>query len=141
MKRKKRSGPAHNEVTAVDPRAFTKLPEDAPAVSGEMSAARAQLLHSLQEANERCIQMLVHAARTEARDTFPLVNHLRPLLRELTPDVRTRAARTALLLVDMQLSNAEWWTHLLARPNRPSPPCPPGAAFLGHPRCLSGAPH
>src|SRR5215467_4381553 len=124
MKRKKRSGPADKEVVAVDPCVFNKPPGDAPALSGELGAARAQLLKSLQEANERCLQMLVHAARTEARDTFPLVNHVRSLLRELTPDGRVRAAHTALLLVDMQLSDAAWWTHLQAHPNRP-PPLPP----------------
>jgi hypothetical protein len=121
MKTKKRSGPADNVVAAEDLRAFSGLPEGAASVSLEVSAARAQLLQSLQEANERCIQMLAHAARTEARDTFPLVNHLRPLLRGLTPEIRARAARTALLLVDMQLSNAPWWTSLQAHPARPAP--------------------
>jgi hypothetical protein len=94
-----------------------------------MDAARAQLLQSLQEANERCIEMLVHAARAEARDTFPLVNHLRPLLRELTPAALARAARTALLLVDMQLSNAAWWAHVQKHPNRPAPLPPVRGTF------------
>ena len=120
MKRKKRSRPAHTEVAAVNPHVLTRLPEDIPA-PGEMSAARAQLLQSLQEANERCIEMLVHAARADTTDAFSLVNHLRSLLRVLTPDVRARAAHTALLLVDMQLSNEVWWTHLQAHPNRPGP--------------------
>jgi len=88
---------------------------------GEVSAARAQLLQSLQEANERCIELLVHAARTDAVDTFPLVNHLRSLLRGLTPETRARAAHMALLLVDMKLSDAEWWTYLQAHPARAVP--------------------
>src|SRR5215831_19935899 len=112
MTRKKRSDQAGQEVAPLDPRAFSK-PAEGAAVSVEPSAARVQLLQSLQEANERCIEMLVHAARTEPRDTFALVNHLRPLLRGITADVRARAARIALLLVDMQLSHAAWWTQLL----------------------------
>jgi hypothetical protein len=105
------------------------LPEGAAAVSVEAGTARAQLLQSLQEANERCIQMLVHAARTELGDTFALVNHLRPLLRGITSDVRAQAARIALLLVDMQLSNAAWWTHLLAHPARHAPLPPARGSF------------
>jgi len=129
MKSKKRSGPADQGDAAVDPRPFPKLPEDAPPPSVEMSAARVQLLQSLQEANERCIQMLVHAARAGATDTFPLVNHLRPHLRGLAPDVRARAARMALLLVDMQLSDAAWWTHVRSHPTRPCPWPPARGSF------------
>jgi hypothetical protein len=91
---------------------------DFPTLSGESSAARAQLLRSMQQANERCIDMLVHAARTDLKGTFPLVHHLRDLFRGLTADVRARAARTALLLVDMQLSNAPWWSLVQAHPAR-----------------------
>ena len=94
-----------------------------------MSAPRAQLLQSLQEANERCIELLVHAARTDAVDTFPLVHHLRSLLRELTPETRSRAAHTALLLVDMQLNNVEWWTYLQVHPTRPAPLPPSHGSF------------
>jgi len=129
MNKKKRSRVSHNETTPVDPHAFSKLPEDTPALSVELSPARAQLLRSLQETNDRCIQMLAHAARTQGTDTFPLVNHLRSLLRGLTPDVRARAARTALLLVDMQLSNVSWWTHLQGHPNRPAPLSPARGSF------------
>jgi len=125
MKSRKGVRAADPEVATVDARVFMKLPEGATAVSLEASAARAQLLQSVREANARCIEMLVHAARTEPRDRFPLVNHLRSLLRELTPDIRGRAADTPLLLVDMQLSNAEWWAHLQAHPNR-TPPLPAG---------------
>jgi hypothetical protein len=129
MKRKKRSRASHNEAASVDPRPFGKLPGDTPALSVEVSPARAQLLRSLQETNERCIQMLVHAARTQGRDTFPLVSHLRSLLHGLAPDVRVRAARTSLLLVDMQLSNAAFWTHLQAHPARPAPLLPGRGSF------------
>jgi hypothetical protein len=120
MNEKKRSRASHKEAATEGPPALSKLPEDTPALSVELSPARAQLLRSLQETNERCIEMLVHAARAQAKDTFPLVSHLRSLLRGLAPDVRARAARTSLLLVDVQLSNAAFWTHLQAHPARPA---------------------
>lgn len=125
MKSRKRSGATDQEVATFDARVFINLPEGATAVSLEASAARTQLLQSVRDANASCIDMLVHAARIEPRDRFPLVNHLRSLLPQLTPDVRGRAADTPLLLVDMQLRDAEWWTHLQEYPNRP-PPVPPG---------------
>jgi hypothetical protein len=121
MRGKKGSRPGHTVVPPVDPSTFTKGSDGAPHPSLELSGARAQLLQSLREANERCIEMLVHAARTEARDPFPLVSHLRPSFRGLTPEGRARAARIPLLLVDLQLSNAAWWTQLQAYPNRTAP--------------------
>src|SRR5690349_9866790 len=93
MKKNKGSRPGDTAVPPAEPRTF-KVPEDAPGGSFEMTPARAQLLQSLREANERCIEMLRHAARTEARDTFSLVNQLRPLFRSLTPETRARAAPT-----------------------------------------------
>jgi hypothetical protein len=130
MKRKKGYPSAQDEVAALDPGVFTSPPPNAaPAVALEVNGVRAQLLQSLREANERCIEMLVNAARTEAKDAFPLVNHLRSLLRELTPDIRVRAARVALLLVDMQLGNAAWWTQLQSHPNRPPPLAPARGSF------------
>ena len=128
MRRKKRPRPTQNEAAAPERPLVAELPDDARSLLGEVSAARKQLLQSLQEANERCIELLVHAARTDAADSFPLVNHLRSLLRGLTPDTRAQAANTALLLVDMQLSNAKWWTSLQAHPTRPVPPPAGGAA-------------
>src|SRR5215469_10407247 len=122
--RKKGCRPGDAEPAPADSRVPGKPLENAGGFSLEISAARAQLLQSLREANERCLQMLVHVARTDTSDTFPLVNHLRPLLRELTPEARARAARTALLLVDLQLSNAAWWVHAQAHPNR-APASPP----------------
>ena len=89
---------------------------DLPTLSGETSAARAQLLQSMRQANGRCIDMLVHAARAELKGTFPLVHHLRDVFRCLTPEVRGRVAHTGVLLVDLQLSNAPWWSRVQAHP-------------------------
>jgi hypothetical protein len=120
MRRKKRSRPGESSAAA-EHRLAAELSDDARSLLGEMSAARTQLLQSVQEANERCIELLVLAARTDAVATFPVVNHLRSVFRGLTPEIRAKAARTALLLVDMRLGDVEWWTHLQAHPARPVP--------------------
>lgn len=123
MKRKKRRPPDFDE-RSVDP-SLTMTREDSPSLSGESRLARTQLLHSLREVNARCVDTLVEAARADCREALPLVNHLRDLLRGLTPAVRSRAAGTTLLLVDMQLSNADWWRLLKMQPTRAAP-LPPG---------------
>jgi hypothetical protein len=129
MKRKRGLRPTQNEVASAEKPLVAEIPDDARSLLGEVSPARTQLLQSLHEANERCIELLVHAARTDAGETFPLVSHLRSLLRGLTPETRARAAQTALLLVDMQLSNAEWWTYLQAHLTRPAPLAPGYGSF------------
>jgi hypothetical protein len=99
---------------------LVKLPASSPALPGDL-AARAQLLHSLHQANERCIEMLAQAARSDPVASFPLVRHLREVLLGLTPDMRVRAAHKAFLFVDMQLSDASWWSVLKAHPTRTAP--------------------
>src|ERR1700683_2359079 len=64
-------------------------------------------IRPLQDVNERCIELLIHAARKDSPGTLSLVIHLHDLLRALTPETRTRAAQRALLLVDMQFANLE----------------------------------
>src|ERR1700719_2914553 len=54
-------------------------------------------LRPLYEINERCLELLVRAARTD-RPPFPLVCYLRELLCSATPETRARAARRPLLL-------------------------------------------
>jgi hypothetical protein len=71
----------------------------------ELEAARRRILQPLQHANERCIDMLVQAARADDQGTFPLVTQLRELLTRLTPEIRARAARKPFLLVDFQFGN------------------------------------
>ena len=61
------------------------------------------------EVNERCIEMLVNAARHEQDRPFALVSELRELLRSLDPPMRQRAARLTFLLVDMEFANPDWW--------------------------------
>ena len=77
-------------------------------------------LASLYEINERCLELLVRAARAD-RPTFPLVGCLRELLCSVTPEIRVRAAHRPLLLIDIQLANGELWRAAKDAPGRPTP--------------------
>jgi hypothetical protein len=77
-------------------------------------------LRPLYEINERCLELLVRAARTD-RPTFPLVGYLRELLCSVTPETRARAAHRPLLLIDIQLTNGELWRTASDRPVHPTP--------------------
>jgi hypothetical protein len=61
------------------------------------------------EVNERCIEMLVNAARHDLGRNFALVAELREPLLRLDPRMRQRAAAQAFLLVDLEFSNVDWW--------------------------------
>ena len=76
-------------------------------------------LRPLYELNERCLELLVRAARTD-RPTFPLVSYVRELLCSVTPETRARAAHRPLLLIDMQLTNGELWRAAKDRPGHPT---------------------
>ena len=68
-----------------------------------------QPLPGAYEVNERCIEMLVNAARHPPARPFPLISELRELLKGADPSVRRRAARRSFLLVDMEFGNPDWW--------------------------------
>jgi hypothetical protein len=68
-----------------------------------------QPLYGAHEVNERCIELLVNAARHEQPRPFPLVSELRELLKAADPAVRRRAARRSFLLVDLEFGNPDWW--------------------------------
>jgi hypothetical protein len=87
-------------------------------------AARYAALEPLSEVNECCLELLVQDARSARPGAFPLTVHLRELLSGLSPEIRTRAGRRSLLLVDLELSNVTWWQRLIEHPTRP-PPVPP----------------
>ena len=74
-------------------------------------------LRPLYEINERCLELLVSAARTDC-PTLPLVCYLRELLCSAMPDTLARAAHRPLLLIDMQLTNGELWRAATDRPVR-----------------------
>ena len=110
------------------PATVSRAPSSAIAKRG--SAARA--LHSalrrggvgppvngVFDVNERCIEMLVNAAREERAGSFALVADLRELLKSLDPAMRQRAARCAFLLADMELGNGDWWHVAHTHPTQP----------------------
>ena len=72
-------------------------------------------LPAAREVNERCIDMLVHAARHERR-SFELVAELREQFALTTPLTRRRVADRAFLLVDMHFRDHEWWDCAVHRP-------------------------
>jgi hypothetical protein len=78
-----------------------------PAPRAEIEAR--QLLGGVFEVNERCLEMLVNAARQEPKGSFGLVRELCEILKETDPAARRRAACRSFLLVDMEFGNADWW--------------------------------
>jgi hypothetical protein len=80
-----------------------------------------ELFELLYAINERCLDLLVHAARANRSDTFPLVNDLGDLLRNMTPETQARAAQRALQLVDMHFTDGHWWQMAKDYPSRPVP--------------------
>ena len=78
-------------------------------------------MEAVQEVNLRCVELLMHAARQDTPEALALAMELRDLLRQLTPEMRARAARRAFLLVDMRFSNPDWWRRVKAYPARVEP--------------------
>lgn len=89
--------------------------------TNESTSPAGPLAGPLQQVNERCLTLLIQAARSAQADTFPLVLQLGSVLREVTPEVRTRAARRSFLLVDLELANGAWWRWVQNHPAREAP--------------------
>jgi hypothetical protein len=80
------------------------------------------------EINHRCLELLVQAARTDRPGTFPLVNSLRDLLRNMTPEAQARAARWDFLLVDLRFRDGQGWRRVKdPSTHRKPPPASEGA--------------
>lgn len=86
--------------------------------SASMPEARAFPYRSLHEVNERCIGLLVNAARSEPIAPLPLVRQLRESLRTSDPESRKRAAGRNVLLVDIAFHDADWWRGVRHDPTR-----------------------
>lgn len=86
----------------------------------EPKAAADEPLAPVYEINERCINLLVEAARDDRHPAPGLVVALRIPLLQLTPEMRTRVTRRALLLVDMGFRDVDWWKDAQRDPQRPS---------------------
>jgi hypothetical protein len=89
---------------------------------------------SLHEVNERCIELLVNAARSEPTVALPLVRYVRDSLRTSDPEIRKRAAARNLLLVDIAFHDGDWWRGVKLEPSRRRRPL---LAYAGFPRRTS----
>jgi hypothetical protein len=110
---------AHSRVSARALDSKTRL-IDPPPIRITSCPRQLSDLRPLYEINERCLDLLMRAARTD-RPTFPLVCYLRELLCSLTPETLARTAHRPVLLIDMQLANGELWRAAKDRPGRPTP--------------------
>ena len=92
---------------------------ETPQSVGAASAAGSGFsLSSIHEVNERCLELLVYAARADRIPPFSLVFANRDLLLQMTPELRKRAAARAFLLVDFEFRNVEWWTAVRQFPEK-----------------------
>ena len=97
-----------------------------PSATSAPPAPRPRLRHSnsgpplvgVHEVNERCIEMLVSAARHEETQSFVLVLELRELLRSADRSMRQRAAQVSFLLVDMEFGNPDFWHVACSHPGQ-----------------------
>lgn len=106
--------------------------EGTSSLASRLTASSSDVASTLlwcREVNERCMEMLVTAARCERGIPFPLVAELRGLLKSADPSMRQRAARRAFLLVDMQFHDRDWWHSARAHPGKPMRTPPWRGAF------------
>lgn len=95
--------------------ARTEIPQS---VGAATAAGSSFSLTSIHEVNERCLELLVHAARCEPLPPSRLAFSMRELLLEMSPELRKRAAARAFLLVDFEFGNVEWWTAVRQFPDK-----------------------
>ena len=95
--------------------ARTEIPQSVEAAS---VAGSGFSFGSIHEVNERCLELLVYAARSERIPPFSLVFPNRDLLLQMTPELRKRAAARAFLLVDFEFRNIDWWTAVRQFPEK-----------------------
>ena len=75
-------------------------------------------LNGFHEVNERCIEMLVSAARHEQPQSFAAVSELRELLKRADRSMRQRAAQVSFLLVDMEFGSPDFWHVVCSHPGQ-----------------------
>jgi hypothetical protein len=102
-----------------------------PNDSTSVPKARVFPYRTLHEVNERCMELLVNASRSEPAAALPLVRHLREILRTSDPEIRRRAAARGILLVDIAFHDGEWWRGVKVEPTRRRRPL---LAYSGFPR-------
>lgn len=77
---------------------------------------------AIHEINERCFELLMQIARSDA-NSLMLRPTLLNLLRQSTPEARKRAAARTFLLVDLELRNVAWWKAVHTSPDKQFPRC------------------
>jgi len=82
------------------------------------------------EVNQRCIQLLVEAAKVQRQAAGGLVSDLHELLQTISPIERTRAAQRAFLLVDLQFADIRWWVGGCAAKDLHLPRLAPGHVYF-----------
>jgi hypothetical protein len=95
--------------------ARTEIPQSVGAAS---AAGDGFSFTSIHEVNERCLELLAHAAHTGPIAPFSIVLPVRDLLLQMTPELRKRAGARAFLLLDFELGNAPWWTAVHQYPEK-----------------------
>lgn len=93
----------------------TEIPQSVGAAS---AAGGGFSLSSIHDVNERCLELLVHAAHTGPVAPFSLIFPIRDLLLQMTPELRKRAAARAFLFVDFEFRNVDWWTAVRQFPEK-----------------------
>jgi hypothetical protein len=67
----------------------------------------------LHEVNQRCLDLLVEAARRNLQPPpFSLITPLHDVLCSMTDNAKRQAARRPLLLVDLQFRDHDWWRRI-----------------------------
>ena len=95
--------------------ARTEIPESLEAAS---VAGNGFSFDSIHEINERCLELLMYAARAERIAPFSLLFPIRQEFLQMTPALRQRAAARAFLLLDFEFANLEWWTAVRQFPDK-----------------------
>jgi len=112
------SKPSPRRVQGTTPRASPPLRRTSREVRALPSISPVE---AVQEVNLRCIELLTHAARQSTPEVVELARELRDVLRQLTQEMRARAARRPFLLVDMHFANPDWWRRVKTYPARVEP--------------------
>lgn len=95
--------------------ARTEIPQSVEATSVAGSAFSFDSIH---EVNERCLELLVYAARSERIASFSLLFPIREVFLQMTPALRQCAAARAFLLLDFEFANVDWWTAVRQFPEK-----------------------
>jgi hypothetical protein len=113
-----RRAPQSRARPGATPKPSIANPTKATPPEEEHAAPAVRPRQEVQRVNQRCIEMLVQAARMARPEMSPLLTELREVLLQMTPERRVRAAGRTFLLVDMELGNTDLWRRFKSNPAR-----------------------